>query len=82
MMRVANGIADINGNEQGIEMVQHGSEITLISSKTAMVSIYDVQGRMAKNVNMTAGETANITLPAGVYIMKANGMNTIKFVVK
>ena len=82
MMKVANGIADINGNEQGIEMVQHGSEITLISSKTAMVSIYDVQGRVAKNVNMTAGETANITLPAGVYIMKANGMNTIKFVVK
>jgi len=52
------------------------------ASAPTVVDIFDLRGKKAATLNVSGSQTVKLSLPSGVYLAKAHGMKSVKFVLK
>jgi len=75
-------ISNISKTEFSVSSLS-GKFLLVETSSPRVVEIYDLKGNKAMAFNALSGlQTVNLSLPYGVYFAKAQGMQTVRFVLK
>ncbi len=57
---------------RGLFLSQRGEQLVISAQNSASLAVYDVVGRMVKEIEVTAGtHMLNLSLPSGIYVVRA-----------
>lgn len=66
------GIETAKAEETGIEVAPGAGSIEIHALKNAAVVVYDMSGMVVERLDMVAGDTQTVNLPAGIYLVNKN----------
>lgn len=66
------GIETAKAAETGVEVAPGAGCIEIHALKNAAVVVYDMSGKVVERLDMIAGDTQTVNLPAGIYLVNKN----------
>lgn len=66
------GIETAKAAETGVEVAPGAGCIEIHALKNAVVVVYDMSGMVVERLDMIAGDTQTVNLPAGIYLVNKN----------
>lgn len=66
------GIETAKAAETGVEVAPGAGCIEIHALKNATVVVYDMSGKVVERLDMIAGDTQTVNLPAGIYLVNKN----------
>ena len=66
------GIETAKAAETGVEVAPGAGCIEIHALKNAAVVVYDMSGMVVERLDMIAGDTQTVNLPAGIYLVNKN----------
>lgn len=66
------GIETAKATETGVEVAPGAGCIEIHALKNAAVVVYDMSGMVVERLDMIAGDTQTVNLPAGIYLVNKN----------
>ncbi len=63
------GIKNVENTDASVEITPIAGGLSISARKAAELTVYDMSGVAVKRLGVAAGETQNVSLPAGIYLV-------------